>query len=81
MKKNTIPPPVRQYAKVTGLPGISLMAADNAEYGAVYELYEITKPGQLPTPTGMPVVLSYKDGICTPLTADEAFALLGLLGE
>lgn len=81
MSDTIIPAAVRKYAANLGMNATRLLGKDLAEYGDVFEIYVKVKPGGLPLPTGMPVVVSYKEGRCIPLDSDLAFELLATLGK
>lgn len=79
MGKTEIPKAVRLKALKTGMNAARILAKDHPQYGTVYELYFMS--GTLPVPTGMPVVVSWKDGVCSRLSTEAAFELLAALGE
>ena len=66
-------------AAKSGMNAARILAEDHPQYGTVYELYY--KSGTLPVPTGMPVVVSWKDGVCSTLSTEVAFDLLSTLGK
>ena len=79
MGKTEIPKSVRLKAAKLGLNAARVLVKDHPQYGTVYELYY--KSGKLPLPTGMPVLVSWKDGVSNMLETDAAFELLAALGE
>lgn len=79
MGKTAIPKVVRLKAVKTGMNAVRILAKDHPQYGTVYELYFMS--GTLPVPTGMPILVSWKDGVCSTLNIDAAFELLAALGE
>ena len=78
-EKKAIPDAVRRFANSTEYNGVKLAVVDHPVYGEVYELYMLTEPGRLQEPTGLPALLSFKDGVCRALSTDQAFSLLDTL--
>lgn len=79
MGKTEIPKAVRMKAGRLGFNAARILAKDHPQYGTVYELYY--NSGTLPVPTGMPVLVSWKDGVCSVLSTESAFELLAALGK
>lgn len=74
-----VPTDVKAYVRRIGFNAVRMLVKGHPDYGDVYEAFR--KSAGIPIPTGMPVILSYKDGKCAALSNRQAFELLSSLEE
>lgn len=75
-----IPMAVQLFARERGFDGIRLVEEGNPEFGDVFTLGS-GEDTDTPMPTGLPVLVSYKGGVCAVIPFQKAMALLAGLGE
>lgn len=73
-----IPEIIKEYGRSCGMDQVRLVVADHPIYGAVYDFHHSYNE-RYPLPTGFPVMASYKDDKCTPISGMEALDILASL--
>ena len=79
MGKSVIPPAVRDKCNAYGLNRARRILAADPRHGDVYELYYAGNSSGPVMPTGLPILLSFKDGIAKDIPVDEAFSILNAI--
>lgn len=76
MGESIIPTSVRDKCNAYGLNRARRVLAADPRLGDVYELYFVGNSSGPVMPTGLPVLVSFKDGIAYDIPADEALDIV-----
>lgn len=76
MGKISIPARVRHMAEQCGCNGIRKVLTTDLKFGDVYELYIKDTSSPVPVPTGLPLLVSYRNGSAAEIAVDDAFKIL-----
>ena len=81
MGKIVIPQAVRDKCNAYGLNRARRILAADPRHGDVYELYYAGNSSGPVMPTGLPILVSFKDGLAKDIPADDAFAILDTIAS